>query len=98
MTNPTPEDKAVALAEKHFGSYAHEARNLFIAMLAERDKQHTEELEQVREQTRREVLEEAERHVSDLPVNKLRCSELQLTEQAWEEALEFAAREIRSLK
>lgn len=46
MTNPTPEQQAVALAEKHFGSYAHEARSIFIAMLAERDKQHTEELAQ----------------------------------------------------
>jgi len=53
MTNPTPEDKAVALAERHRTvifrpyekSWAFTEKHL-VAMLAERDKQRTDELAQ----------------------------------------------------
>jgi hypothetical protein len=37
-------DKVVALAEKHFGAYAHQAANIFTAMLADHRQQVIEEL------------------------------------------------------
>jgi hypothetical protein len=40
----TDQDKAVALAEKHFGAYAHQAANIFTAMLADHRQQVIEEL------------------------------------------------------
>ena len=45
---------------------------------------------------RAETWEKAAKLVSDLPVNKNRCDELQLTSQAWVEALEYAERELRA--
>jgi len=46
------QDKAVALAEKHFGSYAHEAKSIFTAMLADHKQQ-------VRDEYREELVAKA---------------------------------------